>query len=477
MAFCSFDKEAVKNLSTSVDNYYITEFMPEASGDAVKVYLYGLYLCKDAESSFSVSDFAKSLYMDEQLVKDYFRYWEDYDAVTIISEEPFTVRYMQLTVLGKPKKFKSGKYDDFNKSVQSLITERMISTNEFVDYFTVMEEHGISQEAMLMIVRYCVDLKGANIGGKYIVAVAKSFAERGITTVSMLEAELNDYNNFVGDLNKVLSAMNIKKKADIDDYNLYDKWIKELNFTAESIVFVAKKQKIKTFALLDKVMTELYQAKKFTAKEIENYFLEKEKITELSKTLLRELSVYVEVVTPVIENYVNPWLSLGFLPDTLVFIANYCFKRRRRSLEAMDDTVKSLYQKGLVTLSAIGDYIKNRAKEDEFIKELLHLTATDRLPNDWDRKSVLAWREWGFDDEMIKRAAALAGGKTNPLVYMNTILSNWKTEGILTPDKIPSAPSDSSAKAARGSQHTANERTYTKEELDKLIDDIDDINF
>ena len=472
MSFCSFTKEAVKNLSTSVDNYYITEFLPEANGDAVKVYLYGLYLCKNFDGEFTLSDFARNMFMDEQLVADLFRYWEDFDVVSIISEDPFTVKYLPLTNLGKPRKYKSGKYDDFSKAVQLLITDRMISVNEYSNYFSVMEEHNISQEAMLMIIKYYVDRKGPAVSGNFIISEAKKLAFRGIITASAVEAELADYTTNSDEVRKVLSAMGLKREAEIDDHNYYNKWIKEMNFSLKTVIFVAKAKKAKTSAYLDKLMTELYNAKKFTEAEIQEYFESKEKVLELTKNILRELSVYIEVVSPVIENYVNPWLALGFDEDTLTFIANYCFKKRRRSLEAMDDTVKSLYKKGLVTISSIADYIKNRAKEDEFIKQILAVTATDRLPNDWDRQLVETWRDWGFDDAMILKCATFAGGKTNPLVYMNTILSNWKSQGVMTPDRIPTTFADGAS-----SQATANERTYTKEQLDKLLTNVDDVDF
>ena len=261
MAFCSFTKEAVKNLSTNIDNYFLTEFLPEADGDALKVYLYGLYLCKNFEGEFSVAEFAEKLFMSEELVKDLFKYWEDFDVVSIISEEPFTVKYLPLTFLGKPRKYKSGKYDDFSKSVQMLISERMIPVNEYAEYFSIMEDFNVSQEAMLMIVKYCVDLKGAKINGRYIAAVAKDFAMRGITTAYGLEAELADYNLKIDDVQKILSAMGQKRKADIEDFNFYSKWTSEMDFSPKAVIFAAKKFKTKSTVHLDKVMTELYGAK------------------------------------------------------------------------------------------------------------------------------------------------------------------------------------------------------------------------
>ena len=43
----------------------------------------------------------------------------------------------------------------------------MISTSEYTEYFNIMETYGIKPDAMLLIVRYCVDRKGEDIGYKY----------------------------------------------------------------------------------------------------------------------------------------------------------------------------------------------------------------------------------------------------------------------------------------------------------------------
>ena len=47
MAFCSFSKECDDNAYTLVENKFINKYLPEADGFAVKVYLYGLYLCRE----------------------------------------------------------------------------------------------------------------------------------------------------------------------------------------------------------------------------------------------------------------------------------------------------------------------------------------------------------------------------------------------------------------------------------------------
>ena len=46
MSFAAFSKDFTSNMFTSVENQFITKYLPQADGDAVRVYLYGLYLCQ-----------------------------------------------------------------------------------------------------------------------------------------------------------------------------------------------------------------------------------------------------------------------------------------------------------------------------------------------------------------------------------------------------------------------------------------------
>ncbi|MBQ7643100.1 MAG: hypothetical protein IJS67_04280, partial [Clostridia bacterium] len=138
MSFCSFSKEFNKNSSTEIDNKFISSYLPEATGDAVKVYLYGLFACLSDEDA-SIEKFAEELSFDKEKVVDCFRYWEEFGLVDIISEEPFMVKYLPIGS-SSPKKYSLEKYGQFNKSLQVLIS-RMITANEYAAYFSVMEDY------------------------------------------------------------------------------------------------------------------------------------------------------------------------------------------------------------------------------------------------------------------------------------------------------------------------------------------------
>lgn len=474
MAFCSFSNEYNKEKVLPLDSHFITDYLPEASGDAVRVYLYGLHICRSGKD-MSLEGLAKELNIPEEEIMDCFKFWEEYDLVTIISDSPFTVRYLPLSKQGKPRKFKPEKYSEFTSSLQALLPDRMISTSEYSAYFNLMEEYSVKPEAMLMICKYCVDLKGSSIGYRYIITVAKDFATRGIITTELIEKELSDYMVRSEDISALLTALGLKRKPEIEDLQLFNKWKSQLGYEQRVLIFIAKKCKRKNINALDDFILELYSNKLFTEKEIEDYLKQRDGYRELAFKVCKNLSVYVEVIDPVVETYILPWLAKGYDSDTLEFLATWCFKKNKRSLTLLNDQIEGLYDKGLITLSSIAEYVKGMAKQDEFIKEILNSCSLDRRPNESDRQLFTAWYNWGFSSEMIKEACALSADKIRPLVYMNALLSDWKTKGVFTKDAIPAVQKTEyvSSKTA----HFASERTYTKEELDALIDSVDDIKF
>ena len=142
MSFCSYSKEFNLNSVTDIDNKFIDIYLPIATGDAVKVYLYGLFACK-SEENLTLESFSKNLNLSIEDVSNCFKFWEEFGLLNVISEQPFTVKYLPITT-SKPKKYNPEKYTGFNKALQVLIPDRMITPNEFSAYFSIMEEHSIN---------------------------------------------------------------------------------------------------------------------------------------------------------------------------------------------------------------------------------------------------------------------------------------------------------------------------------------------
>ncbi len=476
MAFCSFSKDYNNTAFTSVENIFIYAYLPEAEETAVKVYLYGLYLCQNG-ADLTLKDMSSALKISDKEVTDCFRYWEEFGLVEITSNDPLLINYLPIGLSGaKPRKINAEKYTEFNHSIQKIICGRMISTNEYSEYFRLIEDFNIKQEAMLMIAQYCVDIKGDNIGYKYISTVAKDFATRGITTPEKVEKELENYIVRSNEITQILTALSQKRRPEIEDVNLFAKWTGDYGFELPSILHAAKTLKRGSIQKLDELMGELYANKRFGISEITEFSKAKKYLFELAVRINKELSVYCDVIDTVVDNYTSRWVSQGFAEDTLLFVANYCFKRGKRSLDGMNATLENLYSKGVVDFNSVVEYFKQVSKDDEFLRGILENVGQTRRTNEWDRQNLRQWRGWGFTDEMIAHAATFAAGKSSPVVYINSILSSWKNKGIYT---LEDAKNDK--KAPDFTQKTTNtkfaqERNYTQQELDTIISFVDNID-
>ena len=438
---CSFAKEFSNVGFTDVENTFIREYLPVSSGDAVKVYLYGLFLCKNPEHDQPIEKIAEILKLTKEEVLGFFNYWEEFGILSVVSKDPLSVQYFPVrTGAGvKPRKIKAEKYSDFTKELQMLISGRMISTGEYTDYFYIMESYGIKPDALLLIVKYCVDMKGNSIGHRYVEKVIKDFCNRGLISIDKVEKELSAYVLRTGELAKIFKALSLKRQPEIEDSELYRKWTESMHFDTENVVFAATKLKKGNMNKLDEFMCELYSKKSFSREEIENYASQKQSVYDLAIRINKALSVYEEVLDTVVSTYTNKWLSYGFIDQSLLYIATHCFKTGKNTLQDMDELIERLYARGVIDLSSVGDYFESQKKTDDFIAKILTVAGINRRPNPWDRENVNTWKSWNFSEDMILEAAKLSAGKSSPIAYINGILSNWKNKNVFNVTEIDQA--------------------------------------
>ena len=443
MPFISAAEGFVKKSFTDVENKFITKYLPILEPIAVKVYLYALYLCQNGHSSYTLSDLAASLEISEERAEEYFKYLEEFELVSIVSTSPFEVKILEAeNVYGKPKKYKPEKYADFTKNVQNILSGRMISVDEYREYFYFMEDEGFDEDALVMIINYCVSLKDNAIGFNYIKKVIKSFAQDKITTAKKVDERLSDYTSTTPALIKLFNELSIHKKPDISDDKYYKKWTSELGFEDDAIICAAKNFKVKSCDKIDLALEELYKNRKFDVKEIQDYCKNKNSLYTLAHNIAKNLGVYMQNSAPYVENYVSVWCNYGYTFYCLEKISSYCFKHGKNSFEDMNGFIVSLYDEGIITDESVNEYISTKDAQDKLLKKILETCGLTRKIVNWDRECLIRWKSWNFSDEMLFEAAKLSEGKSNPLAYMNAILSTWKSENVFTVDKI-TAPTHS----------------------------------
>lgn len=465
---CKFTNDYLIESFTMVDNLFIREYMPYADEKQVKVYLYGLFLCNTESDADSFEEMAKTLDMTKEEIVDTFRFWSEQGLVRLISTSPLEVRYLSFKNNLKPvKKYKDGKFADFNTALQQLFPDRQIMSNEFHVYYEFLDDCPIDQDALIMIVQYCINLKGSSVRYPYILTVARSWFNDGVKTVDDVEEKLNEYEQQSEDMRLVLKSLSRKGGADLEEKQMLLKWTKNWGFSVSAIAFCAKKLKNKTFKKLDATLDEYYRLDIFTESQMQDYFKSKEAISDLTVKINKSLGIFYESLDAEIETYIQPWLQKGFDEEALLKVAHYCFLSGVKSLEGMNGVISKFYSEGALTVESINRYISKQVEKDKFIKEILSKAGEVRSVIASDREYLKIWEsDWGFAKDVILYAASCAFGKTYPVKYMNQLLSAYKEQGAFSVEK---AQTVSKAQPAKETKQDYMQRDYTKEELEAIF--------
>ena len=440
MAFCSFSKDCELNSFVTLESKFITKYLPEADGFAVKVYLYGLFLCQCTDADFSLASMAEVLKTTPDKIQEAFTLWQDYDLVEILSKEPFAVQYLPVkSAVGRPKKVRYEQYADFNKELQRRMQKvgKFVSAGEYLKYMRFLEENAMQPQALLLIAEYCINKQGETVSPSYIFNKAKKLLRMGCTTYEQVERELSNYNAHEGDLIAVFSALGLFKSVpDENDYSAYRKWTQTLGFTREAVIATAKKLKRGNMGTLERALEDLYEKGKTDAEEIVQYLGERERMANLTFRLGRKLGVKIATPDTYIDEYVEKWCNYGFEDSSLLDIALFCLKTERGNFEAMDALLASLFQKGVVSKESVDAVLKEKNGELKLFAKIQEACGSIRKSAN-NLALISTWRGWNFSDEMIVEAAKRSCASASPIPYMNKILSDWKRQEIFTLSAIP----------------------------------------
>ena len=194
MGLVSFSRGYMTSDYTNISNVFMEEHLPYANGDCVRVYLYGLYLCQNSTSADNTIEMMSTkLGISVANIKDAFEYWEKQNLVQILDTVPMEIKYLPIKRnSAKVRELPKGQYDDFNTKAQSILDGRMITTTEFHEYYAFMESMHFEPEALLLVIRSCVDIKGFTVGYAYILTVAKNLAYEGLTTHAAVSAKFKE---------------------------------------------------------------------------------------------------------------------------------------------------------------------------------------------------------------------------------------------------------------------------------------------
>lgn len=282
---------------TTVSNVFIDNFMPQANGEFVKIYLYLLRCISDPGKDISISSIADCFDHTEKDVIRALRYFAGKGLISIeygpddeLSAVTFLPVNSEFTVISKPAETKVNvvpapsivqdkqetnaipakptytathiKELTANQDLSELlyITQKYLGktltvseTNTIIYLFDTLK---FSSELIEYLVEYCVANNHKSM--RYIEKVALSWASEGIDTVEKAKENSSLYNSNVF---SVMKAFGISGRNPADsEMKLINKWYNEYNFTND-IVLEACNRTIKathnpSFEYADSILTK-----------------------------------------------------------------------------------------------------------------------------------------------------------------------------------------------------------------------------
>lgn len=482
MSFCKFSTEYIASSKTELDNIFINDYLPFAQPKDVSVYIYGLYLCSSNAFDNSLSNISRTLNMSEEEVVSAFEYWEEQGLVQLLRVNPLEVTYIPLkNVVSANKLYKPDKYETFNQQAQDIFkSKRSISKHEYQEYYDFLERYHVEQEALLMIMKYCVETKQSAVGYNYILTVAKNWANEGITSTLQVEERLTKFEEKSPEISEIFNACGIKRAPYVEERATVNKWLNDYGFSLDVILHISKVFKGKNrFSIekADELIKKYYEMKLFSSQEIDDFEKAKKDLYSLAKEINKELGLYYENLETVVENYILKWINLGFDKNLLLEISRYCFKTSIRTLDGMDKAVLKFYKLGILSTSAFNEYMGEIIAMDDKIQQILDELDIKRVVNYIDRENYKIWKnDWKISDELISYATTLSKGKESPIKYLSRILADWNEKGIKSLQEAKSNSIIDKQDKSSSQKKNFEGRSYTDKDIKALFQSINEID-
>lgn len=479
MAFCKLSSEFNNNSFTQIENNFIKEFLPNINPLALKVYLYGLYLCQNG-IDHTIEDFEKTFNLSEDDIVSLFKCLEELNLVDCLELNPIEIRYLPVKNSSMYlKKYDVNKFKTFNAKSQNLL-KRQIDINEYNQYYYQIEKNHLDEDMVVKCIEYCVAKKGDSVSANYILTVLRNWAMEGIKTEEEADARIVMEERYSDDIKLILTTLGVKRACTLEEKTMFLDWTTNLEFGLDALIHLAKitKSKKGNMAKLNALVNRCYELGKFSAKEIDDYFSMEEEYYNIAKTVCRNLGLHYDNLSIVVETFISKWCNLGYDLDALSKLSLYCLKSDIRSLQGLDNTVNKMFKLGVITAEAIDIYLKEQNCFDDKIEEIIKSFGLNRNVNRYDRSYYNTWiNDWNTPTDVLNYAIDLSKDKLQPMQFLNRVLSIYHIKNITTVEQAKKEKLDfeNTYKQKSNNPKQIEKHDYTKEQLSSLFDTITEV--
>lgn len=267
---------------TLLSNIFIDDYMPEANGEFVKVYIYLLRALSTTPVSFSLEEMADHLLCTERDILRALKYWARQELLALDFTDDKSLRAIALL----PPRSKAPASETAGSSVPKqpapartapLTPDRvreLKQNEEIVQLLYIAEQYlgktlspseiqkllffydglGFSTDLIEYLLEYCVSRSHKSI--RYMETVALAWAQEGISTVAEAKKTNARYSK---DYYSILKALGITNRSPVEtEVTLMDTWLKTYGFSLAVIQEACTRTVLQTgqasFQYADKIL-------------------------------------------------------------------------------------------------------------------------------------------------------------------------------------------------------------------------------
>lgn len=359
---------------TAVDNRFITDYMPDAPGGAVKVYLYALMMLTNNEQD--CADLVSALRISEQQLREALLYWEKAGLVNVAEGEngDIAVRFISLPrgAATDSVRYNAAKYSGLVMKLRQVVGTRSLSGAELQKIFDWVEVFGFEEDAAVEIVRHCLGVKGARVHINYMDSVAKRLAADGTLTCDAVLENFRIELEMSGGAAAILKRWHISRRPTEDEIALYAKWTHEWNFTPEAIDLALSEMvavSSPSFKYLDAILKSYHENGQISEEGIRESIREENTIADLASQAFIRMGLKRKANSADRQQFAFWYRNFGMSAELILYAAELASEKNSPFAE-MKKLVTDWHARGIASYEAAkADHEKNAASPAASVKK------------------------------------------------------------------------------------------------------------
>ena len=462
----ALDKKAGEFGVTCIENLFFTEYLADASGDQVKVYLYCVYLSGRESAIHYPEDLAEALHLEVGTVKQALNYWERRGVLQRQSQNPPTYTLSSLLfrmISGDQSSAYDEDYVRFTQDVYAIFGERRkVRPAEISKAYDWIVDLKLEPSIVLMLLAYCRDTLPAAFSFNRAQEIAIAMKEAGVKTPEDAESFLgHDKRIREGARQVVRRFTRYGRQPTEDEMNLYKKWVDDWGFSQKDILDACQetvKAVNPSFGYLNSILEGIKnrrQGSESVKAQIKQESAQLEEVKEFTRRL--GLRIAPQTLATTYQNLVEAF-SKG-----MVLLGAKEIKNRKLVLEDLPGLLQSWQKMGIQSEKDLSAFLKKRQELLPVMRKLLDAAGQKGSISDDDLNWLRQWQTI-FSDNMLLIAAEKSRGAKAFRPYISKILQSWQQEGVSTPEQAQLKTSAPASKDKLPAQNFT-QRSYTEEEL------------